>query len=60
MQASGKVGVAVVAAGGHQKKETVFQGVHTNYFQNSSFYSPKSSIIPGFRIEKGTFFQSKW
>ena len=29
------------------------QGVHTNYFQNSSFYSPKSIIVPGFCIEKG-------
>ena len=31
----------------------LYQGVHTNYFQNSSFYSPKSIIFPGFCIEKG-------
>ena len=35
------------------------QGVHRNYFQNSRFYRPKSIIFPGFRIAKGTFFQSK-
>ena len=44
----------------HVHDVIIDQGVHTNYFQNSSFYSPKSSIFPGFRIEKGTFFQSKW